>query len=282
MINRPGIETYRQSAEFIRNAIGQRQPKTAVILGSGLDTIAEKCEDRIIIPYSEIPNFPISTVDYQKGELICCNIRGVPILLMNGRFHFYEGWEMWQSAYPVVVMKLLGIESLIISNASGGITDAAKPGTFVLIKDHIKLCAQSPLRGLNIEDIGTRFPDMQNAYDRDLLDEAERISAENGIPVTRGVYAFMSGPQYETPAEIKALGILGADVVGMSTVPEVIQAANCGIRVLCISCVSNKAAGITESPLTSEEVLENAAKIAPQFEKLVEEMVISIDRKSER
>jgi len=272
MLEKCGYKEYAESAEYIKRLIGST-PDIAIILGSGLDRIVGKMTEKVVIPYRDIPNFPVSTVSYQKGELVSGMLAGKKILAMNGRFHYYEGWEMWQTAYPVAVMKLLGIGKMIITNAAGGIGDNVDPGDLVLITDHIKFMADSPLRGANLDEFGVRFPDMQSVYDREMMNTAEVIAKEYGISVTRGVYAYMAGPQYETPAEIRALKTMGADVVGMSTVAEVIVAAHCGIKVLCISCVSNKAAGITGNPLTEEEVLETAASIAAGFETLVTEAV---------
>lgn len=258
-----------QSAAYIRSRLGGKIPEVAMILGSGLDTLVASIEDAIRIPYCEIPHFPVSTVSYQKGELICGDIEGKTVLCMSGRFHYYEGWEMWQSAYPIYVFRALGISAAIITNAAGGIDPEILPGTLVLLEDHIKLAPDSPLRGSNLDEFGTRFPDMQSVYDKELLALADSIAFEQGIRTAHGVYAYMTGPQYETPSEIRALRILGGTVVGMSTVPEVIAAAHCGIRVLGISCVSNAAAGITGSPLTTEEVLDTAFRIANGFEKLI-------------
>ena len=272
MLEKCGYKEYAESAEYIKRLIGST-PDIAIILGSGLDRIVRKMTEKVVIPYRDIPNFPVSTVSYQKGELVFGMLAGKKILAMNGRFHYYEGWEMWQTAYPVAVMKLLGIGKMIITNAAGGIGDNVDPGDLVLITDHIKFMADSPLRGANLDEFGVRFPDMQSVYDREMMNTAEVIAKEYGISVTRGVYAYMAGPQYETPAEIRALKTMGADVVGMSTVAEVIVAAHCGIKVLCISCVSNKAAGITGNPLTEEEVLETAASIAAGVETLVTEAV---------
>lgn len=266
------IEQYKESAEYIKNKIGCT-PDIAVILGSGLDKIVDKMENTVVIPYRDIPNFPISTVSYQKGELIMGELAGKKVLAMNGRFHYYEGWEMWETAYPIGVMKLIGVEKLIITNAAGGISEAAVPGSFVLVTDHIKLMGDSPLRGPNIDELGVRFPDMQSVYDKEMIAVAEEIAKENRIKTNRGVYAYMAGPQYETPAEIRALAVMGADAVGMSTAAEVIEAAHCGIKVLCVSCVSNKAAGITGEPLSEQEVLDTAASIRDGFEILITEAI---------
>lgn len=272
---------YRESAEYIENKIGVR-PDIAVILGSGLGEFAERLTERTVIPYRDIPHFPTSTVSYQKGELVCgklCYENGTvkTVLAMNGRFHYYEGWEMWQTAYPVGVFKLLGIEKLIITNAAGGIgyndTRELIPGDLVLVTDQIKLAPDSPMRGANIPEFGDRFFDMQSVYDKKLRTLAFECAAKRGFTLKEGVYAYMAGPQYETPAEIRALKLLGANLVGMSTAAEVIFAAQVGIRVLCVSCVSNMAAGITGAALTESEVLETAATISEKFKLLLTDVI---------
>ena len=264
---------YRESADFISERIGGEKPDAALILGSGLGDFADRLEGQIVIPYREIPHFPISTVSYQKGELVFGRLNGKKILAMNGRFHYYEGWEMWQTAYPVGVFKLLGIDTMIVTNAAGGIgySDgrSMRPGDLVCVTDQIKLAPMSPLRGANIEEFGPRFFDMQSVFDKKLIALAHEVAAAQGFELLDGVYAYMSGPQYETPAEIRALGILGANLVGMSTVAENIFAAQLGIRVLCVSCVTNMAAGITGAAITEDEVVEVASSISSKFEALI-------------
>ena len=263
---------YKESAEYIRARL-EAKPDIAIILGSGLGGFADRLEDSVVIPYREIPHFPVSTVSYQKGELVFGKLGDSHVLAMNGRFHYYEGWEMWQTAYPVGVFKLLGIDKMIITNAAGGIgyndTRTLRPGDLVVVTDQIKLAAMSPLRGANIEDFGPRFFDMQSVFDPELRRIAEEVAAEQGFSLKEGVYAYMAGPQYETPAEIRALKLLGANLVGMSTVAENIFAAQLGIRVLCISCVSNMAAGITGAAITEQEVLDVTSEISEKFEALV-------------
>ena len=264
---------YRESADFISERIGGEKPDAALILGSGLGDFADRLEGQIVIPYREIPHFPISTVSYQKGELVFGRLNGKKILAMNGRFHYYEGWELWQTAYPVGVFKLLGIDTMIVTNAAGGIgySDgrSMRPGDLVCVTDQIKLAPMSPLRGANIEEFGPRFFDMQSVFDKKLVALAHEVAAAQGFELLDGVYAYMSGPQYETPAEIRALGILGANLVGMSTVAENIFAAQLGIRVLCVSCVTNMAAGITGAAITEDEVVEVASSISSKFEALI-------------
>ena len=267
---------YKESAEYIRAKLGARlgaKPDIAIILGSGLGGFADRLEDSVVIPYRDIPHFPVSTVSYQKGELVFGKLGDSHVLAMNGRFHYYEGWEMWQTAYPVGVFKLLGIDKMIITNAAGGIgyndTRTLRPGDLVCVTDQIKLAPMSPLRGANIKDFGPRFFDMQSVFDPELRRIAEEVAAEQGFSLKEGVYAYMAGPQYETPAEIRALKLLGANLVGMSTVAENIFAAQLGIRVLCISCVSNMAAGITGAAITEQEVLDVTSEISEKFEALV-------------
>lgn len=263
---------YRESADFIMSKIGET-PDVAIILGSGLGDFVKNLTNQVVIPYREIPHFPVSTVSYQKGELVFGRLGEKKVLAMNGRFHYYEGWEMWQTAYPVGVFKLLGIDKMIITNAAGGIgyNDGRelRPGDLVVVNDQIKLAPMSPLRGANIEEFGARFFDMQSVFDKGLMKLAHEVAKENGFELKDGIYAYMSGPQYETPAEIRALKLLGANLVGMSTVAENIFAAQLGIRVLCISCVTNMAAGITGAAITESEVVEVASSISSRFKALV-------------
>lgn len=279
MITTPTIELYRASAEYIEAAIknaGLAAPALAVILGSGLGAYAmsEQVCDRIVLPYRDIPNFPTSTVSYQKGELVIGTVGDKTVLFFNGRFHYYEGWEMWQTAYPVNVCHLLGIPDMIITNAAGGInTETLEPGDLVLLTDHIKLCAESPVRGRNETAFGERFFDMQAVYDKSRRQTAHDCAAALGFALKEGVYAYMTGPQFETPAEIRMLRLVGADVVGMSTVPEIIAAAHCGMKVLGISCVTNFAAGVTGAPMTEEEVLETSAKTTNKFCALLDAVI---------
>jgi len=279
MYTTPTMEMYEASAADIREKItraGLQPPSLAVILGSGLGTYAasDAVADRIVIPYRDIPNFPTSTVSYQRGELVIGQVGEKTVLFFNGRFHYYEGWEMWQTAYPVNICHLLGIDKMIITNAAGGInTDTLEPGDLVLLTDHIKLCAESPVRGRNEAAFGERFFDMQAVYDVNVRQTAHDCAAALGITLKEGIYAYMTGPQFETPAEIRMLRMLGADVVGMSTVPEIIAAAHCGIKVLGISCVTNFAAGVTGAPMTEEEVLDTSAKTTNTFCALLDAVI---------
>lgn len=280
-MSKASLNDYRESAEYIKNIIGT-VPDIAVILGSGLGDFADELSERTVIKYRDIPHFPTSTVSYQKGELVCGTLTGdngskKTVLAMNGRFHYYEGWEMWQTAYPVGVFRLLGIDRMIITNAAGGIGygdgSVMRPGDLVCVTDQIKLSADSPMRGANIPEFGERFFDMQSVFDTELRGLAEASAKKRGFTLKDGVYAYMPGPQYETPAEIRALRTLGANLVGMSTAAEIIFAAQVGIRVLCISCVSNMAAGITGAALTEKEVLDTAAEVSQRFKLLLSDVI---------
>jgi len=280
-MNKAVYSDYLESADYIKNIIGDT-PDIAVILGSGLGEFAERLYDRTVIPYRDIPHFPISTVSYQKGELVYGKLRyengcEKTVLCMNGRFHYYEGWEMWQTAYPVGVFKLLGIEKLIITNAAGGIgyNDDREllPGDLVLISDTLKLAPDSPMRGANIPEFGQRFFDMQSVLDKKLRALAADCAKKRGYELKEGVYAYMAGPQYETPAEIRMLKLLGANLVGMSTVAEIIFAAQLGLKVLGISCVTNMAARITGAELTEEEVCDTAASVGERFKALLADVI---------
>jgi len=274
-------EDYKKSADYIRKKLPEL-PDTAIILGSGLGGYADNFINPVIIKYEDIPNFPKSTVENHKGELIFGEVfdseheNKKTVFVMNGRFHYYEGYEMEDTAYPVGVFYLLGIKNIIVTNAAGGINLNFHPGDLVCVYDHIKFAAECPVRGENIPEFGARFFDMQSVYSKDLIKKAKNCALNLGFALKDGVYAYMSGPQYETPAEIRMLRILGADLVGMSTVAEVIQAAQCGIKVLCISCVTNYAAGVTNEPLAHGEVVAVGKEISGKFKKLVDNILLEI------
>ncbi len=258
-------ERIAKAAEFITGRLAGRSPKVAIILGSGLGNLAEMIEDRITIPYSEIPCFPVSTVIGHKGNFISGLLGGRQVIAMQGRFHYYEGYyDMATLTLPVRVLRKLGVEYLFVSNAAGAANPEYHVGDMVIIKDHINLMP-NPLIGPNMEEFGPRFPDMTCAYDLSLQDKALEIAGKLGLKLHRGVYLGSSGPTYETPAEVRMLATLGADAVGMSTVPEVIAAKHAGIEVSGISFISNKAAGLSANPLSHEEVSENAAKAEKLF-----------------
>ena len=248
-------------------------PKVALILGSGLGDFAESVEAADIIEYRDIPDFPCSTAPGHKGRFIFGTVSGVPAVIMQGRVHYYEGYDITDVVLPVRLMRLLGAETLILTNAAGGINENFDRGDLMVIRDHISSLVPSPLIGENIEALGTRFPDMTKIYDEKLSDAIVRLGGELGIAVREGVYIQTTGPQYETPAEIRAYRTLGADAVGMSTACEAIAAVHCGYRVCGISCISNLAAGMSGQPLTHEEVKETADRVGKDFARLLNALI---------
>lgn len=266
------LETARKAADYIRGKIGE-SPEIGLVLGSGLGVLGNDVENPVVIDYKDIPGFPLSTVPGHAGRLVVGTLEGRSVLVMQGRFHYYEGYSLEQVTFPVRVMKMIGIGNLLVTNAAGGVNMAFRPADLMLITDHIKFFSDSPLRGKNIDELGPRFNDMSEAYSRELRDLAKKAAAAEGIDLREGVYAFMGGPSFETPAEIRMLRTLGADAVGMSTVPEVITAVHAGMRVLGISCISNMAAGILPQPLNHEEVMETGELVKEKFLTLVRGVV---------
>lgn len=257
-----------EAAAFIRSTTDVK-PEIGLILGSGLGVLGDQLEDAVTIPYEDIPHFPVSTVEGHAGELIIGKLQGRNVVLMKGRFHMYEGYEPERTALPVRVMKALGVNTLLVTNAAGGVNLDYKPGNLMLISDHINLTGRNPLMGPNDNDLGVRFPDMSEAYSRRLRKIAKETAADLGFTVQEGVYVGLLGPNYETPAEIRMLRTLGIDAVGMSTVSEVIVARHSEIEVLGISCISNMAAGILDQPLSHSEVMETTELVKEQFLSLV-------------
>lgn len=251
-------------------------PKIALVLGSGLGNYADHIETVNIIDYSSIDGFPQSTVAGHKGRFIFGYDNGVPVVIMQGRVHFYEGYEMSDVVLPIRLMKMLGAEVLFLTNASGGINKNFKAGDFMLITDHISNFVKSSLIGENIDELGARFPDMSEVYDKSLRDIIKNTAEKNDIELQEGVYIQLTGPNYETPAEVRMCGILGADAVGMSTVCEAMAANHMGMKICGISCISNMASGISETPLNHKEVQETADRKAPLFRKLVSESIKEI------
>ncbi|MBQ7925712.1 MAG: purine-nucleoside phosphorylase [Lachnospiraceae bacterium] len=249
------------------------QPKVGIILGSGLGNYAKQIEIKAELPYEEIDGFPVSTVPGHAGKFIFGYIGQVPVVCMKGRVHYYEGYDISDVVLPIRLMGLLGIEILFLTNAAGGVNSGFQAGNLMLIRDHISFFAPNPLIGPNMDALGTRFPDMSEVYRKDLQKIIKETASEHGIKLQEGVYAQLTGPSFESPAEIKALSLLGVDAVGMSTVVEAIVANHMGIKVCGISCISNLAAGISTNPLSHEEVQEAANVAAPAFEKLVTEVV---------
>ena len=244
-----------------------------VILGSGLGDYAEALEDAVKLPYSEIPGFPRSTVAGHAGMWCCGTLYGKRVVMMQGRFHYYEGYGMKDVTLPVRVMQKIGVKTLIVTNAAGGVNLGYHPGELTVIGDMFSMTAQNPLIGPNLDAFGPRFPDMSCAFDKELRALAHECANEQGFALREGVYAQMTGPTYETPAEIRMLRTLGADAVGMSTVPEVIVARHGGMRVLGISCITNMAAGILDQPLNHAEVTETANRVKGQFRNLLDRII---------
>lgn len=262
------LEKIKEAADYIKSKVDLK-PEIGLILGSGLGVLADEVKDSVQIPYSKIPNFPESTVEGHAGQLVIGLLEGKPVIAMQGRFHYYEGYSMQEITLPVRVMKLLGINKLLVTNAAGGVNRNFNPGDLMIITDHINLMGSNPLIGKNIAEFGTRFPDMSEPYNKGLIKLAEEIGKSNGIITRKGVYAAMSGPNYETPFEIRFLANNGVDAVGMSTVPEVIVANHMNIDVLGISLITNMAAGILAKPLSHSEVVDTAERVKPEFIKLV-------------
>ncbi len=247
-------------------------PRVAIILGSGLNGLAESVQEPVIVPFGELPYWPVSTVQGHAGRLVLGRLEGQPVFVMQGRVHFYEGYSMAQVTLPVRVMQRLGIETLIVTNAAGGVNPDYAPGDVMLILDHLNFVGMAgfnPLFGPNLDEFGPRFPDMSQAYDRQLRDLARRVASENGILLREGVYVGLSGPSFETPADLRFLRNAGADAVGMSTVPEVTVARHGGMRVLGFSGISNKANLDGSTETTHEEVLEAGKLLVPKLETLV-------------
>ncbi|MGG4142921.1 purine-nucleoside phosphorylase [Paenibacillus algorifonticola] len=248
-------------------------PEVGLIMGSGLGVLGDHLENPVTIAYHDIPHFPVSTVEGHAGELLIGTLSGRPVLLMRGRFHMYEGYGPELTAFPVRVMKALGVSTLLVTNAAGGVNLAFESGNLMLISDHLNMTGKNPLIGPNDNELGVRFPDMSEAYSKRLRGIARELAASQGLALAEGVYAGLLGPTYETPAEIRMLRVLGADAVGMSTVAEVITARHAGIEVLGISCITNMAAGILDQPLNHEEVMETAERVKSQFLDLVKGLV---------
>ena len=264
-----------RTVDYIKSRIGDFKPEIAIVLGSGLGELADEyCE--IKLAYSEIPGFPVSTVKGHNGNLVFAKVNGKNVMMMQGRFHFYEGHSMQTVTYPIKIMKKLGVETILITNAAGGVNPYFKPSSLMIIKDHINFMGTNPLIGPNDDTLGERFPDMSEVYTKSLREIAHTCSKNLNIPVEEGIYIALTGPTYETPAEVNMVRTLGADAVGMSTVPEAIVASYLRMKVLGISCICNSAAGISTVGLSHKEVLEAAEKAKTNFKKLVLEIIKSI------
>ncbi len=254
----------QETVEAIRKRYSGR-PVIGMILGSGLGAYAETFKNPVVIPFDELPNFPRSTIVGHSGKLVLGDAEGIPVAAMQGRVHFYEGYSMAEVVFPVRVLGCLGVRQLIVTNAAGGVNFNFRPGDLMLITDHINMTGTNPLIGPNLDELGVRFPDMSEAYDAAMRETALRVAARNGIALRQGVYIGLSGPSYETPAEIRMCRTMGADAVGMSTVPEVIAAGQMGLHVLGISCITNMAAGILPRKLSHQEVIDTTERVKGQF-----------------
>ena len=260
---------YTRSAEALKLRLGTFRPEVLLVLGSGLGFLGERVENPVFVPYGELPGFPRSTAPGHAGRFVFGTLAGRRVAVMQGRFHTYEGYSLEEAAMAVRVLRLLGCGTLIVTNAAGAVNTDFRPGDLMLITDHIKLFGDSPLRGPNLDTLGPRVPDMSRAYTPALAQLCREAAAERNIPLREGVYMFFPGPQFETPAEVRAARVLGADAVGMSTVPEVIAASHCGMAVLGVTLCANMAAGVLDQPLSEQEVLDAGAQAAPEFSALI-------------
>lgn len=272
------METYTydqccESARALQARLNGFCPKVLLILGSGLGALADAVEDPIAVPYDQVPHMKRSTAPDHAGRFVFGRLAGADVAVMQGRLHTYEGWSYADVSFPVRVVRLLGARALVVTNAAGAVNTDFSAGDIMLITDHIKFFGASPLQGPNLDELGPRFPDMSRVYTPALQDVARQCAASLGIPLRQGVYMFFPGPQYETPAEVRAARLLGADAVGMSTVPEAITAAHCGMDVLGFTLCTNMAAGVLDQPLSGEEVIAAAAAAAPRFTALVKACV---------
>ena len=275
-------EQVAEAAKHVRGKIGKFFPKVGVVLGSGLGAVANSITERVVVPYREIPHFPQSTVDGHSGRLVAGRLGGAPVLMMQGRVHYYEGYSPAQVTFPMRVLGSLGVEAVILTNAAGGIDESYQLGQLVALSDHINMMGWNPLVGQNEarfatrKGAGQRFFDMTEAYSKRLRGLAQQAAADEGITMDEGVYLAVTGPSFETPAEIRAFRTFGATLVGMSTVPETIVARHMGIEVLGISCVTNKAAGLNSQPLSHEEVFETGRLVERRLSGVIERLVVWI------
>lgn len=264
-----------KSIDYIKGKI-KNQPEIGIVLGSGLGDFADAIEDKIEIPYTEIPGFPVSTVKGHDGKLIFGKINSKEVCVMKGRIHYYEGYDIKEVVYPIEVLAGLGIKTLILTNAAGGVNTDFEPADLMIINDHINIMGKNPLIGPNDEDLGPRFPDMTDLYNKDLIEVAEKSAKKLGIDIKEGVYMYFTGPSYETAAEVRMARILGADAVGMSTVPEAIIARHRGLKILGISTITNMSTGVLDTPLDHTEVVEVGQEVAGKFKELLKEIIEEI------
>jgi purine-nucleoside phosphorylase len=265
-------ERAEHAARVVRARAG-REVRTALVLGSGLGSFADGVEEAESIPYGEIPGFARPTVEGHAGRLVVGRVGGADVAVMQGRFHFYEGYALEEVTFPVRVLGLLGVKTLVLTNAAGGLNNSFTEGALIVISDHLNLMGTNPLLGPNEERFGPRFPDMTEVYDHEYQDIAIGEAREMGLELRRGIYAALTGPSYETPAEIRMLRLLGADAVGMSTVPEAIVARQMGLRVLGLSCITNMAAGVLDKPINHDEVIETGERVRETFAELLRRVI---------
>lgn len=258
------------AGDFIRLRLGEAaMPEIGIVLGSGLGGLADSIKNPTYVPYSDVPYFPVSTVEGHAGRMVIGELEGTRVIALQGRFHLYEGYDASQVVFPLRAIARLGMKAIVITNAAGGMGDGFAPGDLMMITDHINLTGTNPLVGSHDDRLGARFPDMSEAYDMGLRKLLEASAEELGLKLQRGVYTVLNGPSYETPAEVRVLKMLGCDACGMSTIPEVVACRQMGVRVLGISLISNLAAGISKTPLTHKEVIETADRVAQDFARLV-------------
>jgi purine-nucleoside phosphorylase len=269
------LQKIKETAEYLEAKFHEK-PEIGIILGTGLGGLVNEIEIHHSIPYESIPNFPVSTVEGHHGQLLSGSMNGKNIIALQGRFHYYEGYSMQELSFPIRVMKFLGIKFLILSNASGGVNPDFEIGDLMIIHDHINLMKDNPLIGKNEEEIGTRFPDMSNAYDPELIGMAMEIAEKNGIRLKKGVYAAVSGPTFETPSEYRYIRIIGADAVGMSTIPEVIAARHMGLRCFAFSVISDLGVPGKIVEITHKDVIQAASAVEPKMTKIIKEMMSRI------
>ncbi len=265
----PLYERAAEAARYISVKAAGRTPRAAIVLGSGLGGVADAITDAVEIPYDEIPHFVRSTVEGHAGKLILGSLSGVDVAVMKGRFHFYEGYTMEETTLPVRVFSLMGIKTIVLTNAAGGTAPHLSPGSLMLITDHINMMGDNPLRGPNDNRFGPRFPDMTAVYTPAYIEIAKTVAREMSLDLSEGVYLGLRGPSYETPAEVRMYAKLGGDALGMSTVAEVTVARHCGMKVLAISCITNVAAGLTRNEINHQEVMDVGARAGRQLGELI-------------
>ncbi|WP_214480125.1 purine-nucleoside phosphorylase [Bacillus sp. SM2101] len=271
------LEAINKAANYLKEKF-PTTPEIGLVLGSGLGVLADEIESAVKIPYEDIPEFPVSTVEGHAGQLVFGQLQGKTVVAMQGRFHFYEGYSFDKVTFPIRVLNQLGIKKMIVTNAAGGVNESFKPGDLMLITDHINFMGTNPLIGPNDAELGVRFPDMSEPYNKELQQLAKGIANKLSINIQEGVYVGATGPSYETPAEIRMFRTLGGDAVGMSTVPEVIVARHSGMDVIGISCISNMASGILDQPLTHDEVIETTEMVKANFLAFVKTIVKEMSR----